>query len=222
MSAIGWRRLVFLIAAFLLQTAFLKAALPGSDETPVRPSLVGQLLVASPEMGDPRFEHAVILIIQDGPAGAMGIVINKLIGEQPLANIFDALGQEHAEVTGDVRVFSGGPVQPEAGFVIHSPDYHRAETVAVTDRISVTSNIEILKDIASKKGPGKLLVAFGYAGWGPDQLDHEMEERAWATAEADPALVFDEDRDNVWDHAWKRRTEHSELQIAPSRGPQKI
>ena len=85
------------------------------------------------------------------------------------------------EVVADlsVRIFSGGPVQPEAGFVAHSADYRRPETVVLTDRVSMTSNLAVLQDIGDKKGPAKFLVAFGYAGWGPDQLEHEIEEHAW-------------------------------------------
>ena len=109
MSAIAFRRLCLIVAAFVLQTALLRAALPGPDEAPARPSLAGQLLVAAPWIGDPRFERAVILIVEDGPDGAVGIVINKPIGEQPLANVLKALGQKESDVPGSVRIFSGGP-----------------------------------------------------------------------------------------------------------------
>jgi putative transcriptional regulator len=208
MSATGLRRLG-LIMAFLLQAALLKAALPGNpDEAPSPPSLAGELLVAAPSMDDPRFERAVILIIQHSPDGAVGIVINKPIGETSIASVFEALGQKGGDVSGEVRVFSGGPVQPEVGFVVHSPDYRRPETVAVNDRLSMTSSLDILRDIAAKKGPAKILVAFGYAGWGPDQLEREIKMSAWGIAEADPALIFDEDRDKVWDYAWNHRTQH--------------
>ena len=206
MSAIGLRRLG-LIVALLLQTALLKAALPANpDEEPAPPSLAGQLLVAAPSMEDPRFERTVILIVQHSPSGAVGIVINKPIGEISLASVFEALGQKGGDVSGDVRVFSGGPVEPEVGFVVHSADYRRPETVAVNDRLSMTSSLDILRDIGAKKGPAKILVAFGYAGWGPDQLEHEIEVHAWGVAEADPALIFDKDRDKVWDYAWEHRT----------------
>ena len=208
MSAIGLHRLGLIVAAFVLQTALLRAGLPGPDEAQARPSLVGQLLVAAPGVGDPRFERTVILIVEQGPDGTLGIVINKPIGEQPLASVFKALGQKDGDATGSVRVFSGGPVQPEVGFVVHSPDYRRPETVAITDRLSMTSSMAILRDIGDRRGPAKVLVAFGYAGWGPDQLEHEIEQRVWAIAEADPTLVFDEDRDNVWEDAWKHRIEH--------------
>ena len=208
MSAIGLHRLGLIVAAFVLQTALLRAGLPGPDGAQARPSLVGQLLVAAPGVGDPRFERTVILIVEQGPDGTLGIVINKPIGEQPLASVFKALGQKDGDATGSVRVFSGGPVQPEVGFVVHSPDYRRPETVAITDRLSMTSSMAILRDIGDRRGPAKVLVAFGYAGWGPDQLEHEIEQRAWGIAEADPTLVFDEDRDHVWEDAWTHRTEH--------------
>jgi putative transcriptional regulator len=208
MSAIGLRRLG-LIIAFLLQAALLKAALPTNpDEDRAPLSLAGQLLVAAPSMEDPRFERTVILVVQHSPSGAVGIVINKPIGETSLASVFEALGQKGGDVSGDVRVFSGGPVEPEVGFVVHSADYRRPETVAVTDRLSMTSSLDILRDIGAKKGPAKVLVAFGYAGWGPDQLEHEIGVHAWGVAEADPALIFDEDRDKVWDYAWEHRTQH--------------
>jgi putative transcriptional regulator len=207
MSAIGLRSLG-LIVAFLLQTALPKAGLPANpDETPAPPSLAGRLLVAAPSMGDPYFEHAVILIVRHSPSGALGIVINKPIREISIASLFEALNQKGGDVAGDVRVFSGGPVQPEVGFVVHSPDYRGPETVAVNDRLSMTSSLDILRDIGAKKGPAKILVAFGYTGWGPDQLEREIKVHAWGIAEADPALIFDEDRDKVWDHAWQHRTQ---------------
>ena len=107
MSAIGLRRLGLIVAALVLQIALLRAALPGPDEAQPRPSLVGQLLVAAPGMGDPRFERTVILIVEHGPDGALGIVINKPIGEQPLASVFKALGQKDGDVTGSVRAING-------------------------------------------------------------------------------------------------------------------
>jgi putative transcriptional regulator len=148
------------------------------------------------------------LIVHHGPGGAMGVVINKPIGETSIASLFETLGQKGGDLAGQVREFSGGPVQPEAGFVVHSAEYSRPETVFINDRLSMTSSLDILKDIGAKKGPAKILVAFGYAGWGPNQLEGELEAHAWGVAEADPALIFDEDRDKVWDDAWKHRTQN--------------
>ena len=208
MSAIGLRRLGLIVAAFVLQTALLRAALPGPDEAPARPSLAGQLLVAAPWMGDPRFERTVILIVQHGQTGAVGIVINKPIGERSLASLFEALGQKGGDVADKVHIFSGGPVQPEVSWGKNSADYRRPETVAINDRLWITWSVEICGMSATRKGQSNILVAFGYAGWGPDQLEHEIEEHAWGIAEADPTLVFDEDRDNVWEDARSHSTQH--------------
>jgi putative transcriptional regulator len=98
-------------------------------------------------------------------------------------------------------------VQPEIGFVVHSVDYRRSETIVVDAHVAVTSTREILRDIARKQGPQKSLIAFGYAGWGPRQLDGEMAQRAWFTAEEDSDLLFDMERAKVWDEAMKRKTQ---------------
>jgi putative transcriptional regulator len=168
-------------------------------------SLAGQLLVASPEIGDPRFAHAVILVLRHKRSGAVGIVINRPIEERTFASLLQAIGDDAGAVEGRVLLFAGGPVEPEIGFVVHSSDYHRDETLEVTARIAVTSSREAIRDIAHKKGPNKTLIAFGYAGWGPGQLESEMAEKSWFIAPADPALVFDDDRSTLWQEAMARR-----------------
>ena len=187
--------------------ALAQAALEAPKDAPARASLAGQLLVATPSMGDPRFAQTVILMARHDKNGAFGIVVNKPLGERPLASLLTALGEKDDGVAGSVRVFAGGPVQPEIGFVVHSADYRRAGTIVVDSRVAVTSTREILRDIAKKQGPHKSLLAFGYAGWGPGQLDGEMALRAWFTAAEDVDLVFDLDRAKVWDEAMKRRTQ---------------
>jgi putative transcriptional regulator len=187
--------------------ALAQAALEAPKDLPARASLAGQLLVATPSMGDPRFAQTVILMARHDKNGAFGIVINKPLGERPLAGLLAALGEKDEGAEGSVRVFAGGPVQPEIGFVVHSADYRRAGTIVVDSRVAVTSTREILRDIARKQGPQKSLLAFGYAGWGPGQLDGEMALRAWFTAAEDVDLIFDLDRAKVWDEAMKRRTQ---------------
>jgi putative transcriptional regulator len=98
-------------------------------------------------------------------------------------------------------------VQPELGFVIHSTDYQQSQTVAVDAHMAVTSSRDILHAIGTGKGPKQSLVAFGYAGWAPGQLEAELRERAWAMTPAEPKLVFDEDRDKLWDIAYAQRTQ---------------
>jgi putative transcriptional regulator len=174
--------------------------------SPAAESLAGQLLVAAPSMGDPRFYHTVILMVRDDPEGSMGIVINRPVGERPLAEILKAVGEDSKGVEGKIRVFAGGPVQPQLGFVLHSPDYHRPGTIAVDDHVALTADRQVLEDISHHKGPRKSLFAFGYAGWAAGQLAREMEHHDWFTAPDDPGLVFDLDRDRVWEEAVARRT----------------
>jgi putative transcriptional regulator len=183
------------------------AALPTPSDAPGPSSLAGQLLIASPDMGDPRFYHAVILMVRHDGNGALGIMINRLLGERSMASVLKAVGENDSGASGNARIFIGGPVQTDAGFVLHSPDYHRDDTVAIAGFVSMTSSREILRDIADNKGPKKSLITFGYAGWGAGQLENEIRLRGWYTAEADEKIVFDDDRDKVWDEAIKRRTQ---------------
>ena len=206
MLRMTWRRLVLALLS-LAAPAALIAAPSNPAETPAKPSLKGQLLIATPSMRDPRFDHAVILMVRHDRDGAMGIVINRPLGEKPLAELLAAFGAKDTPATGNVRIFLGGPVQLEAGFVVHSTDYRRPETMDVDSRFAATSSREVLRDIANKAGPMKSLIAFGYAGWAPDQLEGELAHNVWYTAPADPGLVFDDDRDKVWEHATARRTQ---------------
>jgi putative transcriptional regulator len=207
MHAIASRRLVFALAALALWVASLAPDRSQSAETTPRGSLAGQLLIATPAMRDPRFDHAVILMLRHDQDGAFGIVINRPLGQRPLADLLQAAGAKDTTVSGNVQVFNGGPVQPNVGFVVHSTDYHRAETLDVGGRVAMTSSREVLRDIADKKGPAKALIAFGYAGWAPGQLEAELARNVWYTAPEDSQLVFDDDRDKVWEHATARRTQ---------------
>jgi putative transcriptional regulator len=170
-------------------------------------SLKGQLLVAAPEMDDPRFAHAVILMVQHDQTGALGIIINRPVGKISFADLLKSVGQPGPAVPGELWIFAGGPVELNGGFVLHSPEYHRAETQAIDGQLAVTSSPEVLRDIAEAKGPKKSLVAFGYAGWGPGQLESELMRHDWFTEAEDPALVFDDDRARVWKDAMARRSQ---------------
>jgi putative transcriptional regulator len=206
MSFMSLQRLGALVAAILLP-ATLHAALPTPAEAPARSFLTGQLLIASPSMGDPRFLQTVILMVQHDRNGALGIIINRPLGDQPLARLLEALGEKDPGVAGTVRIFAGGPVQRDIGFVLHSADYHRPDTIEIDGHVAMTSSREILRDIANQRGPQKSLIAFGYAGWAPGQLEGEIAHGFWFTTPQDTNLVFDDDRDELWDHAMKRRTQ---------------
>jgi putative transcriptional regulator len=200
----GSHRPISMIAGMLV-AALIATTL--AAQTPERASLAGQLLIASPTIGDPRFDRTVVLMVEHTRNGALGIVINLPLEERPLAGLLEMLGEKNPTAAGKVRIFAGGPVQPTIGFVVHSAEYHRAGTIDIDGRVAMTSSREILLDIGHDRGPRKSLVAFGYAGWGPGQLEGELKRRAWYTAPADPQLVFDEDRAKVWDAAFARRTQ---------------
>ncbi len=190
---------VSLVAALIV----LGAAPPEHSDTT---SLAGQLLIAAPTIGDPRFAHTVILLVRHDKEGALGIVINRPVGERSIADLLEATGHDDAGVAGILRVFAGGPVQPELGFVVHSAEYRRAETVDVDGRVAMTASRQVLLDIGHNQGPEKTLFALGYAGWGPGQLDGELAHHDWFTTPEEPKLVFDDDRDHLWEDAMARRT----------------
>jgi len=204
-----WRKrpVSWLVAALALTALGLDAAPQATAQTTSTASLTGQLLVASPSMGDPRFAHTVILMVRHDKDGAFGIVVNRPVGERPLAALLETLGEKDTTATGQVRIFAGGPVQPDIGFVVHSTDYHQPTTVDVNTRVAMTSSREILRDIGNGKGPHKSLIAFGYAGWAPGQLEGELARRDWVLAPGESKLIFDEDRDKVWDAAFAQRTQ---------------
>jgi putative transcriptional regulator len=202
-----FERPLLALAAILLPATLVHAALQNPAEAPGQASLAGQILIASPGLRDPRFDHTVILMVRHNAGGALGIVLNRPLGERPLASLLDAIGAKDSTAPGSLRIFSGGPVQPEVGFVIHSTDYHRPETIEINSRVAMTSSREILRDIASQHGPEKMLVAFGYAGWAAGQLEGELAQRAWFTSAADSKLIFELDRDKVWDDAMAHRTQ---------------
>ena len=177
-----------------------------ADPSAPADSLAGQFLVATPEMRDPRFFHTVILMVQHEERGALGIVVNRPIGVRPLAALVEGFGGSGGDVSGQVQVFAGGPVEPGVGFILHSAEYSRHGTIRLDDRVAVTSSLEVLRDLGQGRGPAKSLVAFGYAGWRAGQLEDEVAQGAWFTEPEDPRLAFDEDRGKVWDAAMKKRT----------------
>lgn len=197
-------RSVLAVVAVLASATVLEAALPKPQIPPESVSLTGQLLVASAGMKDPRFQRTVILIVRHSQSGAFGIAINRPAGERPLAELLGKLGEKEGP-DGAVQIYAGGPMEPDLGFVIHTTDYKLAETAAIDADVAFTAGPNILRDIGRKRGPLKALIAYGYAGWGPNQLEAELAHDAWFTITADSALIFDEGRDLVWDEAMARR-----------------
>ena len=165
-------------------------------------SLTGQLLVAMPQMQDPRFARSVVyLCAYSEEAGAMGLVINKTIDALTIDELYTHLKIEPTEGNRGMPVHFGGPVDPGRGFVLHSPDYHEAATLDIADHFSMTATLDILRAISKGEGPRQSLLALGYAGWSPGQLDAEIQANGWLSVAADTGLVFDEAQENKWHRA---------------------
>ena len=165
-------------------------------------SLAGQLLVAMPQMGDPRFARSVIyLCTHSGDAGAMGLVINKVLGSLTLAELFSQLDIESDGSAKHRPVHFGGPVEPGRGFVLHTADYREEATLPVAGDIAVTATLDIMRAIGKGQGPRHSLFALGYAGWAPGQLDAEIQANGWLSVAADEDIVFSDDHDGKWQRA---------------------
>ncbi len=164
-------------------------------------SLLGQMLVAMPGMKDPRFEKTVIYLCAHSTEGAMGLVINKPCEDITFPDLLGQLGIEEYGTSDRIDLHFGGPVESSRGFVLHSPDYLRDASLVVDEDMALTATIDILKAIASGTGPSRSLLAIGYAGWGPGQLDAEILNNGWLHVDADNDLVFGTDLDIKWQQA---------------------
>jgi len=163
--------------------------------------LTGQMLIAMPSMRDARFARTVIFLCAHNEDGAMGLVVNRLVGAITFPDLLGQLGIDVTPDVEEIRVHFGGPVESGRGFVLHSADYSQDSTLDVDGRIALTATVDILKDIAAGTGPRQHLMALGYAGWGPGQLDSEIQANGWLHVEADDNLIFGEDLNNKWEHA---------------------
>ena len=160
--------------------------------------LTGQLLIAMPSMPDPRFERTVIYMCAHSAEGAMGLVVNRLFDELTFTDLLDQVGVDAEECSHEVPVHSGGPVEAGRGFVLHSAEFTQEGTMAIDERFSLTASIDILRSISHGEGPKDSLLALGYSGWGPGQLESEIQANGWLTAPADGAIVFKSDLGEKW------------------------
>jgi putative transcriptional regulator len=163
--------------------------------------LTGQLLIAMPNMRDPRFARSVIYVCAHNADGAMGLVVNRLVGSVTFPDLLEQLNIEGGTACEEIRVHFGGPVESGRGFVLHSGDYSHDSTLQVDEKMALTATVDILTDIAQGRGPRCSLLALGYAGWGPGQLDSEFQANGWLSVAADETLIFDDDLDSKWERA---------------------
>jgi putative transcriptional regulator len=171
--------------------------------------LNGHLLIAMPSMADPRFARSVVYVCAHSSDGAMGIVINKLAPDLTFRDLLVQLGivrseQAHgaADAVDHIRVHRGGPVETSRGFVLHSPDvFLDSATLPIADDVCMTATLEILRVIADGRGPCDALLALGYAGWAPGQLEFEIRSNGWLHGAADRDLLFAGDVEGKYDAA---------------------
>lgn len=175
-----------------------KTSFDASGNSPDSPWLTGQLLIAMPGMSDPRFAHTVIYMCAHSEDGAMGLVVNKLSDSIAFKELLEQVGVDDCAIQRDLPVHIGGPVETARGFVLHGDDYEHEGTMPVENGIGLTASVDILRDVAEGAGPKHCLLALGYSGWGAGQLEQEIQQNGWLTANADESLIFgaglDEDR----------------------------
>ena len=164
-------------------------------------TLKGQLLIAMPGMSDPRFDRTVIYLCAHSPDGAMGLIVNRLVDHINFPDLLETLNIESRSTTHQIRVHFGGPVETSRGFVLHTADYSLGATVQVDERMGLTASVDVLQAIAEGGGPRRSLLALGYAGWGPGQLDHEIQQNVWLHAPPDDDIIFGADLDRKWQRA---------------------
>ena len=165
-------------------------------------SLKGQLLIASPHIGDSRFQHSVIMMCHHDQSAAMGVIINQQSAQLDLRHLCETLEIGAPRFHGNQPIYIGGPVEGGRGFVLHSQDHMRPESAAVTYDIGLTSSLNILEDIANGIGPVHSIISLGYAGWHAGQIEQELSANIWLNLPASSNLLFNVETHNLWDEAY--------------------
>ena len=161
--------------------------------------LEGKMLIAMPGMGDPRFEKSLVFLCAHSDDGALGLIVNKPTPELKFTSLLEQLNLNVGTPERDIRVHFGGPVENGRGFVLHTGDYLSSDaTLQVSDTFGMTATIDVLEEIANGTGPDEALLALGYSGWGPGQLEEEIMANGWLTCDAEPELVFGAEDTQKW------------------------
>ena len=168
-------------------------------------SLTGRLLVALPNMKDPRFSESVIYIVKHGREGAFGLVINRVLTTAPIEEVLAGFGVDEKGGKGEIAIHFGGPVSPRQGFVLHSDDVVRENSTRVNNGLAITSDATIIRDISLGKGPRQFLLIVGYAGWAPGQLEQELQNKSWFSIPADKEIIFSKQTEKKWQRAMDKR-----------------
>ncbi|MGB0934874.1 MAG: YqgE/AlgH family protein [Alphaproteobacteria bacterium] len=166
--------------------------------------LTGKLIVAMPNMTDPRFANSVIFICGHDKSGAMGLVINRLVETLTFFGLMEQLNIPVDPNIQDRPINYGGPVEMGRGFVLHSSDYMHESSVSIAENVVLTATVDILRDLAQGGGPERCLLALGYAGWSPGQLEKEIQNNGWLEVEVDEELIFETRLDHRWREALEK------------------
>lgn len=185
----------------MTETPPLDAPTSPVDPLGSTPDLTGHFLIAMPQLQDANFAHALTYICEHSASGALGIIVNRPL-HITLQDVFDHLNLAGATPDDPPPrhdwVFSGGPVQTDRGFVLHSPQSQWESSINIGDQVSLSTSLDILKAISRGQGPDQFLVALGYAGWGAGQLEREMAQNAWLSVPATPDIIFDTPVEQRW------------------------
>ena len=204
-GARAWLALGFGLALLLAGPRSLLA-----EENAAPDGLAGRLLVAAPHLSDPNFAQTVVYLLHHDPSGALGLVVNRPMGEVPLDRLLELLQGGDGTTSGDSQggdadnpllVFSGGPVEPYRGFTLHSRDVMPEHSVPVDDDTAFNVEDEVLKTLVEQAAPKSMIFALGYAGWAAGQLEGELDRGDWYVVAADPALVFSAEPARTWERA---------------------
>lgn len=161
--------------------------------------LTGKLLIAMPGMGDPRFDKSVVFVCAHTPDGSMGLIVNKPAPGIRMDDLLEQVDIDPGSGSRGALVHFGGPVEHGRGFVLHSTDYGGNDTtLKVNPAFGMTATLDILEDISRGDGPNRRILALGYAGWGPGQIEAELRRNGWLTCDADPDVVFDKNDGRKW------------------------
>jgi putative transcriptional regulator len=167
-------------------------------------SLVGKLLIAMPDMSDPRFAKTVVYMCAHSDEGGMGLIVNKPEKGIRFSKLLEQMEIPVSSNARDLRVHYGGPVDYQRGFVLHSSDYASEDgTLDVDENYRMTATLEVLEDLAKGEGPDVAMMALGYAGWGPGQLEYEIRQNGWLTCAPNDEILFGADNAGKWSAALK-------------------
>ncbi|MCU0735421.1 MAG: YqgE/AlgH family protein [Methylotetracoccus sp.] len=188
--------LILMIVLAAGASAYVTPRVPAAGGSP----FVGQLLVASRRLNEPTFAQSVIYLVAHNDTGAMGLMVNRVLGQTTLKKLGSAFGLP-SRSRKPIDVYLGGPVELGRGFVLHSGDYRGTNTLQLQRGLSLSTGLDVFRAITKGRGPKRHLLLLGYAGWGPGQLDHELHRGDWLLAPADESLIFSKNAKTVWEQA---------------------